>query len=454
MKLSLKMAFLATTIIIVAMAVCCVLVLSFTKANITDSVTTMNLNYYYNFKQSLISFTAQQNGDMSSIVNRSFIKKAFNSCFGYAEFTLQQKDDIISNNTGIDPVAILENGFIQADSAEKYKLTSVNDRHYFIVSSTIDLLNEKYTLSLARDVTDTMQGLSVLMIKCIVVCGAVAGITALSMIFLIWRSLLPIKKLTAGSDRFASGEYDSRICFKGKNELSELAQSFNHMADAIEQHIKEVEDISEERQMLLSALSHEMKTPVTAISGYAYALTHAKLSKEQERDAIFFIESECRRLERLSGKLMLLLSLNESEILLQEVSANRFIDNLRPILQPIAKEHAVSLTFESDGAMLNIESDLMTCLVTNLVDNARKAGAKNIRVSFLNGELCVIDDGKGIPEEEFEKVTQPFYILDKSRNAEGFGLGLALVCRIAELHGAELVIESKENKGTAMKIQL
>ena len=151
---------------------------------------------------------------------------------------------------------------------------------------------------------------------------------------------------------------------------------------------------------------------------------------------------------------MQLISLNSMELTPQSVSAAMFIDSLKPILQPIANASGINTSFDADEQKLNIERDLITCLVTNLFDNARKAGANNIHISLLRGVLCVADDGKGIPKAEIQKIMQPFYVLDKSRNTEGFGLGLALVRRIAELHGAELLIESEESKGTSMRIQL
>lgn len=456
MKLSTKMALGAAIIIVMAILICCFLVTIFTKETIFSSVSNTGLIDYRNFEEALNTTATKQTVNGSAIVMRSYVKDCFQSCHGSDEYALWHDEEYICNNTGLDAARL----FTERDANQtgktdaQYIFVSSSGRNYFIASSSIVLLGKEYVLSLVRDITDTMDSISSLVMKCIISCAAVIVIAVSILAFFIWKSLQPIKLLAAGAEQFASGVYGSRIRINGTNELSELANSFNGMAEAVEQHICRIEAISEERKMLLSALSHEMKTPVTAITGYAHALTKAKLTDEQETEAIMFIDSECKRLERLSRKLMQLISLNSMELTPQSVSAAMFIDSLKPILQPIANASGINTSFDADEQKLNIERDLITCLVTNLFDNARKAGANNIHISLLRGVLCVADDGKGIPKAEIQKIMQPFYVLDKSRNTEGFGLGLALVRRIAELHGAELLIESEESKGTSMRIQL
>ena len=457
MKISVKMALFATLILVIAMTICCVFVLSFAKSNTTETILNTGLNDYAAFYRALINNNIASETEQTEAFRYSYAKQSFQSCSGSFEYALKKGGDYISNNTGINPAVLFsEYKWTKADNNEsrRYIFATANNTECFMVSEDITLLGEPYTLFLVRDVSEAMRGVDGLMTKCIAACAAVVGVSAVTMVFMIWRSLRPLKALSMGAERFARGAYDSRIHISMKNELGDLANSFNSMADAIERHITDIEATSEERRMLLSALSHEMKTPVTAITGYAHALTHAKLTEEQKQEAIHFIDSECRRLERLSGKLMQLISLNGAELQLNDVSARELERELKAILQPIAKEYGVSLHVLSDKKSIHIERDLIVSLFTNLFDNARKAGAKHIQVSVLDGCLRVSDDGKGIPASEIPKITQPFYVLDKSRNTEGFGLGLALVRRIAELHGTDLVIDSEENIGTIMEIQL
>lgn len=95
---------------------------------------------------------------------------------------------------------------------------------------------------------------------------------------------------------------------------------------------------------------------------------------------------------------------------------------------------------------------MLICLLTNLVDNARKAGATRIIVEFLQNKISVADNGCGIPAEKIPELTEPFFKLDSSRNTEGFGLGLTLAARIAQLHHARLIFKSEVGRGTTVSL--
>lgn len=207
--------------------------------------------------------------------------------------------------------------------------------------------------------------------------------------------------------------------------------------------------------MLLSALNHEMKTPVTSITGYSYVLLHSKLAEEQQKEALFYIDSECRRLERLSGKLNQLISLDymqtETPEEKQHISAATLTQSIQQILTPIAEKYNILLHIKSEeNACFVGDLDLYLMLITNLFDNARKASASMIQISIAPNCIAVKDNGNGIPQDKLAKVIQPFYQGDDSRNTEGFGLGLALCEKIARIHGANLKIESELGIGTTV----
>ena len=240
-----------------------------------------------------------------------------------------------------------------------------------------------------------------------------------------------------------------------KNTLAELAAGYNEMAKAVGDRMKEIQKTSEDRKLLLSSLSHEMRTPVTAIAAYAHSLSHVRMTDEQKREAIAFISDESLRLERLSSKLMQLISLNNRDALeFTSISSNRLIQSLTPVLAPAAEKNNIEIIYDAQTEVqYHIETDLMLCLITNLFDNAVKAGAGRIVIGLNENEIFVSDDGCGIPEDKLAEITEPFYKLDQSRNTEGFGLGLALVKRIAEAHGAALVINSEVAKGTKISVK-
>ena len=208
--------------------------------------------------------------------------------------------------------------------------------------------------------------------------------------------------------------------------------------------------------MLIGALTHEMKTPLTAIIGYAESLDRAKLSEAQREEAVSFIHRESKRLERLTQKMMQLVTLTDgADIAFRDVSARELFDMAEKTLETIAARHGTELRFVESGERFSIDADLIAGVLINLVDNACSAGAKHVTVSAKERELSVSDDGCGIPQEIIDKVAQPFFRADKSRSRRGghAGLGLALAERVAQLHGARLLIESREGSGTTVSLR-
>lgn len=457
MKIRVKLAVFAALLIAAAIAASCLLVFSFSRQNAMDRIFSSGVADYERLYNSLNN----ANMDFSNTVEQtkaSYVKYYFQKQYGASEFALQKDEQIVSNNTGVDPKAVLQKGAQSAISEAyglelTYRYATVGDRRYFVAGGVAGILGEGYELMLVRDVTETLADIDALAAKCVGISAVMIIVAALLMVLLIYRALKPMESLRQGARALKNGDYESRISIKGKTEISELADSFNSMAEAVERHIREIEATSEERKLLLSALSHEMKTPVTAINACSYTLTHTKMSEEQTRETVSFIDSECARLERLSAKLAQLISMQGEGLRPADISIDALVAELRSILRPISERSGIELAFSRSADMLHAEKDLIICLVSNLFDNARKAGATVVRVCIAADEISVSDNGKGIPPEHIEKITQPFYVVEKSRSAEGFGLGLALVKRIAELHNAGLSIESEPGRGTSVRLR-
>lgn len=322
-----------------------------------------------------------------------------------------------------------------------------NGRYYCLVTER-DSYYYDYSVSLVREVTDTMESLLFQMALCAVVCVVILIAAACVLSILVRRAMGPVEELRRGAEAIAAGEYDNRLPVSGTDEIGSLALSFNHMAQAVESHIGQVEARAQERQMLLNALAHEMRTPVTAISGYAHALRYAKLSQAQTEEATEFVNRESRRLERLATKLTELMTLERQTIERKPISARDLAAELERIL---GVQDGLQVKISGEGTV-RADQDLLLSLMTNLVDNGRKAGANQIEVSITPAEIKVSDNGGGIPAEELARICQPFYRVDKARSREGFGFGLALCQKIVELHDGEMTFESQVGQGTTVKI--
>ena len=221
---------------------------------------------------------------------------------------------------------------------------------------------------------------------------------------------------------------------------------------------------AEQRTRLLGSLTHEIKTPMTSIIGYADTLLHVHLPEDSKKRALRHIYEEGRRLERLSSKLMLLIGLYENDsIQMKETELSELFERVRRLEACQLERQEMVLEVSSFSGTRQVDADLFESLLVNLIDNAIRAGHRGGHIRLIRlaqdgrrGErILVQDDGKGIPPEEMEKITQPFYMVDKSRSRKegGAGLGLALCSRIAALHNLRLSIESQLEEGTTVTLE-
>ncbi len=214
--------------------------------------------------------------------------------------------------------------------------------------------------------------------------------------------------------------------------------------------------VNETQRQLIGSMSHELKTPLTAIKGYSETLLNVKLSREQEEKALDYINRESARLSRLSEKMMELTRLYEPEsgILLQKVSIETLFTTVEENVKHRLEENHMIL--EREGTYKDLEkeldADLMTSFLINLINNSIMASEPGSTI-FMGADrqsLWVRDQGCGIPSREVDKVRKAFYRVDKSRSRKSgnMGLGLALCEQIAAIHHAEMKIESEVLKGT------
>ena len=267
----------------------------------------------------------------------------------------------------------------------------------------------------------------------------------------------PLAVLTDAGQQIAAGDYARRTALHTGDEIETLSASFDKMADAVQEKIADLEADVQKREDFVGAFTHELKTPMTSIIGYADILAAMQTDPDEQREAAAAIAHEGRRLESLSHKLLALLGLAECP--------------LTPAAVPLAalwpRLHAacpgVNLrTPAAPAPTVQGDADLLLDLLCNLVQNAAKASKPGAPVVVLctadadTATLTVADRGCGIPPDQLARVTEPFYMVDKSRARRqgGSGLGLALCQRIAAAHDGTLKIESEPGKGTRVSVTL
>ena len=274
--------------------------------------------------------------------------------------------------------------------------------------------------------------------------------------------LRPLRRLSRATRRIAGGNLSVRARMESKDEIGDLAADFNHMADNLEQQFQELEDAARRQEDFIGSFAHELKTPLTSMIGYADMLRTTEVTQEEQFQAANYIFKEGKRLESLSFKLLDLMVVKNQELELRPVKIRWMAEDIKGMLQPSLKKLGIVLKVIVEDASLMLEPDLMKTVLLNLLDNGRKAMEGEGTLYLLGRReedgfaLYVRDTGKGIPKEELSRITEAFYMVDKSRARQqgGAGLGLSICQEIVKRHGGTMTFKSIPGKGTMVRIFL
>ena len=272
----------------------------------------------------------------------------------------------------------------------------------------------------------------------------------------------PLAGLAKGAREIAGGNLSFRSAIRSGDEVGSLSKDFDRMAERIENDVRELEHAVERQERFVGSFTHEMKTPMTAVIGYADLLRSQDLTEEERRDAADYIFSEGKRLERLSMKLLDIYVAEQTEIQMSMQSPGRITGDAAKHFRPICEKKKITLKGKYEKGKCLLEPDLFRSLIVNLMDNAAKAVGEeghiwvSVRMTDKGCILCVEDDGPGIPTEARAHLTEAFYRVDKSRSRKqgGVGLGLTLCAKIVEMHGGALSFKKRRGGGTRVCAEL
>lgn len=456
MKLRSRITIGTLGFLLISLTLCCTLMIYVSKKNMLNSTT----SYTKTELEKLVANFYTNKSDIESTVEEltaeTKLKYYFFKQTQYSdsdtEYVLQCGDEIIYNDSGLDVPTILglneDKSNIEMQGETKSDIMHTEGADYYICGVDININDRIYQVCIVRDITELYRQIYRMIALCVGIGIVISLAAAVSMIVFLKKLLRPLEQLKDEADAISQGQYQRQIDVKGKDELASLSHSFNTMAKAVESHIAEVEETSEARNRLIHALSHEMRTPVTAICGYAYSLRNMKLNDAQKQEALEFMDIEAKRLGSLSGKLTALVGLTADKIELKDIELEELKKHLEMIWQG---RDDIFLTVENGS--IRGDKDMLVMLITNLCDNAKKAGATRIEVNITGSGISVKDNGRGISKEDMKHIFEIFYQGDASRNQEGFGLGLALCQRIAELHHSKLSVESSLQEGSIFSLQ-
>ncbi len=286
----------------------------------------------------------------------------------------------------------------------------------------------------------------------LVVAGAGGAAVAGVLLFLLARRITrPIGEVAAASGRLAAGDTSARVPIHGQDELAALGTSFNVMADRLA-------SAKERERAFLLSVSHELKTPLTAIKGYAEALQEEAVPAAE---AAAVMGAEAERLERLVRDLLELARLDrrEFEVSLGPVDLSVVAAEAVRRHAPAARGFGVELVVVPADAATGIgDQGRLLQVVSNLVENALRVTPAGGRVTVRaeRGALHVSDTGPGIPAQDLPHAFDRFFLFAKygADRQVGSGLGLAVVKELVEAMGGTASVSSAEGVGTTFSVRL
>jgi signal transduction histidine kinase len=302
-------------------------------------------------------------------------------------------------------------------------------------------------------------------IKVIVIVTFIFGV--LLVYFLGYSFVKPIKILTVAAEEITKGNLDVEIKVNRKDEIGILSNTFNNMT-------KQIKELDTMKDSFVSSVSHELRSPLSAIDGYCDLLieyVNKDYSKEQQLKGLQIIKQATVRLTNFINNILDLAKMkaNKLEIKKTDADITAVIEEIVSLYEPLAAQQKKRIYYEikEEIPFINMDVERIKQVVTNLVSNAMKFTKENGNVvlkAFPNSEgygndyieVWVQDDGVGIPKQQVDLVFQKFYQVKEGefKKPKGTGLGLTIVFEMIKLHNGHVWAESDLGKGTTFKFVL
>lgn len=371
---------------------------------------------------------------------------------------LDENGDVVASNMDME---LAEERPELNFSNEEERRTIIRDhgeRSLIFVSSQVLLNGEKYQLTYARDISDFYRGLHDQWTLFFQSEALAVAVFSLFMLLISQSIAKPVKEMVKMTQEIANGQLERRVPDQKGHEFRELGQHLNRMAGAIQDNTIRLEQANSEKEQFIESFTHEMKTPLTSIIGYAEFIRNAKTDEETQMEALTVILEEGQHLERLSMKLMDLILLRKGTFEFEEKSIANILDETLRAMEPRLRQKEIEVFLQVEEGLWSVEADYFRVLISNVLDNAVKAldpaGQIKVSLSFSSHDmrLEVTDNGMGMDEAEVAHILEPFYMVDKARTRanHGAGLGLSICQQILEIHKGRFEIESRLNEGTTV----
>lgn len=332
------------------------------------------------------------------------------------------------------------------------------DHRYFVTGQPIEDGNDIQSALYVMSSTENMEHSLSTVRGILLLSGMGAFALALGITWFIARILSrPLVQMQKATRKIAAGELETRLPISSQDEIGFLAGAINDLAVDLQRY-------RDTRQEFLANISHELRTPITYLQGYAKVVKSGLYETEEEKTLYLdIIDQEAHRIQHLVDDLFELAKMEEGRIQLnlEEVDLAQIVDYAVRKVELTAKEKKLQLQVRCTGEPSLIRGDRKRIeqIVMNLLENAIRytdTGEINVEVKFDTDSAVFIvqDTGIGIPEEELPYIFDRFYRVEKSRSRQygGSGLGLSIVNKLVELLGGTIKITSQAGSGTRCEV--
>ena len=400
-----------------------------------------------------------------------------------AQQRLQNSIALRSNALGLRILVFDDSARVVADSNEGTLLMRVGQTMFLpeVLSAlngndTFRVYRDRYVLNVAvsvfdqisdrvgavlfvvsvEDIFDTLSDIRAEIILATIIVGLLSMVLV---IVISYRLVSPLKHTLSVVQRMATGQLSLRIPIKGQSEYAILAKAFNSMSEKLEQ-------VDKTRDEFVSNVSHEMKTPLSAIKVLSESiLLEENVPVEMYREFMQDINQEVDRMTNITNDLLALVKIDRRDqgLNIRQTDLNQLVEEILKRLSPLAEQKKIVLLYEA-VRQVQIDADdiKLSLAISNIVENGIKYTPRGgtvwvtIDSDFQAAVITIKDTGIGIPAEEQEKIFTRFYRVDKTRDREtgGTGLGLAITRSTVLLHNGSVHVASKEDEGTTFLVRI
>ena len=380
--------------------------------------------------------------------------------------TSGNKERVPKTDDNLGVIAVHNDYFLEEEHDNEYYYSHRGNLGGFLDESAIVSVKEIVTLGKLRGYvfsldTTNKETLITITNRAVLTSSALVMLAAVIAVYFITERIIhPLRNMTAASKKFAKGDFSIRVNVTGDDEVAELGNAFNNMAESLEK-------LDKMRSTFLANVSHDLRTPMTTISGFIEGINSGAIPPEKHEYYLGVISAEVHRLSRLVSQLLDVSRLESGD---RKFNFTNFdvAEVARIILISFEqniddKKLDVEFLAESDEMFAYADKDAVHQVLYNLCHNAIKfsknRGLLRIRLARAENKrikISVFDEGEIIPPEDLAMIFDRFYKIDQSRGLDKTGVGLGLyICKtIIDAHGELIFVESKDGFGTEFTFTL